>query len=47
MQTIDEHPSTSSIKDQDLFRCNVLSEINQNIAVEGLNVPLNFDCSRV
>ena len=34
---IDKHPSTSSIKHQDLFCCIVLSEIIKNIAVEGLN----------
>ena len=37
LQKIDKHPSTSSIKDQDLFWYIVSSEINQSIAVEALN----------
>ena len=37
MRKIDGHSSTSSIKPQDLFRYIVSSEINQNIAVEGVN----------
>ena len=34
---IDKHPSTLSIRQQDLFLYIVSSEINQSVAVEGLN----------
>ena len=37
MQKIDKHPSTPSIKHQVLFLYVVSSEMNQNMAVEGLN----------
>ena len=40
MRKIDGHSSTSSIKHQNLFRCIVSSEINQNIAVMGLMRPV-------